>query len=207
MPTLPAAWLTFADGAVYKAYDIRYRLWGIGITTDQQLAGAIMKTGGSMFLWAIVIFIFFKRFASGYKYGNTTIRRPGTIPDAELTGDSVGRRGITADHRRRRARVRRHALRVPGRIASTDTAGNRLRTRGRPRRPVACEVVIDQRLLRTDLDGVKAALGRRGSGRRCSTTSSTRRGSTSGCERHRRRRDDIRARVNTISKEVGAAAP
>ncbi len=64
VPTLPAAWLTFADGAVYSAYDNPYRLWGIGITTDQQLAGAIMKTGGSVFLWAIIIFIFFQRFAA-----------------------------------------------------------------------------------------------------------------------------------------------
>lgn len=86
VPTLPAAWLTFAEGSVYKAYDIDYRLWGIGITTDQQLAGAIMKTGGSLFLWAIVIFIFFKRFASGYK-SEHDYRRAGTIPDAEIVGN------------------------------------------------------------------------------------------------------------------------
>ena len=28
----PAAWLTFAEGAVYHAYDIQYRLWGISVT-------------------------------------------------------------------------------------------------------------------------------------------------------------------------------
>ena len=85
VPTLPAAWLTFADGAVYSAYDIPYRLWGIGITTDQQLAGAIMKTGGSVFLWAIIIFIFFKRFAAGYK-DEHDYRRAGSIPTAEIVG-------------------------------------------------------------------------------------------------------------------------
>ena len=76
VPTLPAAWLTFADGAVYSAYDTPYRLWGIGITTDQQLAGAIMKTGGSVFLWAIIIFIFFKRFAAELQATNTTTAAP-----------------------------------------------------------------------------------------------------------------------------------
>jgi len=62
VPTVPAAWLTFAEGAVYKHYDIAVRVWGLSVTTDQQLAGAIMKTGGSIFLWSIMIFIFFKRF-------------------------------------------------------------------------------------------------------------------------------------------------
>jgi len=62
VPTVPAAWLTFAEGAVYKHYDIAVRVWGLSVTTDQQLAGAIMKTGGSIFLWSIMIFIFFRRF-------------------------------------------------------------------------------------------------------------------------------------------------
>jgi putative membrane protein len=66
IPTIPAAWLTFADGAVYKAYDIPIRVFGWSVTVDQQLAGAIMKTGGSIFLWTIVIYVFFKRFANGY---------------------------------------------------------------------------------------------------------------------------------------------
>ena len=62
VPTVPAAWLTFAEGAVYKHYDIAVRVWGLSVTTDQQVAGAIMKTGGSIFLWSIIVFIFFRRF-------------------------------------------------------------------------------------------------------------------------------------------------
>lgn len=62
VPTVPAGWLTFAEGAVYKHYDIPVRVWGLSVTTDQQLAGAIMKIGGSFFLWAIIIYVFFKRF-------------------------------------------------------------------------------------------------------------------------------------------------
>ncbi len=32
VPTVPAAWLTFAEGVVYSAYDIPERLWGISAT-------------------------------------------------------------------------------------------------------------------------------------------------------------------------------
>ncbi|HYN33282.1 MAG TPA: cytochrome c oxidase assembly protein [Ilumatobacteraceae bacterium] len=88
VPTIPAAWLTFADGAVYKTYDQPVRVWGLSVVFDQQLAGAIMKTGGGIFLWAVIIYIFFKKFASGFEYG-TTYKRPRPIPDAELTGDSA----------------------------------------------------------------------------------------------------------------------
>jgi len=66
VPTIPAAWLTFADGAVYKHYDIAVRVWGLSVTTDQQLAGAIMKTGGSIYLWSIIVFIFFRRFIGNF---------------------------------------------------------------------------------------------------------------------------------------------
>ena len=66
VPTVPAAWLTFAEGAVYKHYDTAVRVWGLSVTTDQQIAGAIMKTGGAIFLWSIVVFLFFKRFSAGF---------------------------------------------------------------------------------------------------------------------------------------------
>jgi putative membrane protein len=62
IPTVPAAWLTFAEGSVYKHYDIPVRVWGLSVTTDQQLAGAVMKSAGSLFLWSIIIVIFFRRF-------------------------------------------------------------------------------------------------------------------------------------------------
>jgi putative membrane protein len=85
IPTVPAAWLTFADGVVYDAYDRPDRLWGIGVISDQQLAGAVMKVAGGMYLWGIVIFLFFTKFAAGnddsYDY-----KRKGKIPPAEITG-------------------------------------------------------------------------------------------------------------------------
>jgi putative membrane protein len=66
VPTVPAAWLTFAEGTVYKHYDIAVRVWGLSVTTDQQLAGAIMKLGGSIFLWTVVVVIFFSRFIGNF---------------------------------------------------------------------------------------------------------------------------------------------
>ena len=86
VPTVPAAWLTFAESPIYDAYNRPLRLWGLSVTDDQQLAGAIMKVIGGMFLWAIVIYLFFTRFAArsneSYDY-----RRAGRIPAAEITGN------------------------------------------------------------------------------------------------------------------------
>jgi putative membrane protein len=62
----------------------------MSVQHDQQLAGAIMKTGGGIFLWTVIIFLFFKRFAAGYYAANDgSYRRPHPIPGAELTGDRV----------------------------------------------------------------------------------------------------------------------
>jgi len=75
VPTVPAAWLTFAEGAVYTHYGNQpVRVWGISVANDQQLAGAIMKLAGGMYLWSIVIFMFFRRFARGWT-GENTYRR------------------------------------------------------------------------------------------------------------------------------------
>jgi putative membrane protein len=60
VPTVPGAWLIFADGAVYSAYDIPERLFGISVTTDQQIAGTIMKLGAGSYLWALIVVMFFR---------------------------------------------------------------------------------------------------------------------------------------------------
>jgi putative membrane protein len=83
VPTVPAGWLTFAEGTVYKHYDTPVRVWGISVATDQQLAGAIMKIGGSIFLWSIVIFMFFKRFVGNFNAEQNYVR------DTTLTYEQV----------------------------------------------------------------------------------------------------------------------
>jgi putative membrane protein len=60
VPTVPAGWLVFAEGAVYKAYDIPTRLWGMSVTTDQQIAGVEMKLIAGFFLWGLIMALFFK---------------------------------------------------------------------------------------------------------------------------------------------------
>lgn len=65
VPTVPAAWLTFAEGTVYKRYNVPVRVWGMSVQEDQQAAGAIMKLGGSVYLWTIIGVIFFRHFIKG----------------------------------------------------------------------------------------------------------------------------------------------
>ena len=85
IPTVPAAWLTFAEGSVYEAYDGPVRVWGLSVTDDQQLAGAIMKVGGSIFLWSIIVVLWFRRFASSYR-DEHQYRRGHLMPTAEIVG-------------------------------------------------------------------------------------------------------------------------
>jgi putative membrane protein len=89
VPTVPAAWLTFAEGAVYKHYDTAVRVWGLSVTTDQQIAGAIMKTGGAIFLWSIVVFLFFKRFSAGFSAEQSYRKNSETSTEDVLTFKAV----------------------------------------------------------------------------------------------------------------------
>jgi putative membrane protein len=86
IPTVPAAWLTFAEGAVYRPYGEQpVRVWGLSVTDDQQLAGAIMKTGGSIFLWSIIVVLWFTRFAAAHR-ADHDYHRGRLMPSAEITG-------------------------------------------------------------------------------------------------------------------------
>lgn len=67
VPSIPAGWLAFADGIVYHAYDQPVRVWGLSATADQQIAGAIMKTGGTIFLWSVIITLWFRHFSAPHR--------------------------------------------------------------------------------------------------------------------------------------------
>jgi putative membrane protein len=60
LPTVPASFLTFADGPIYRFYETVPRLWGIDVVTDQRIAGLIMKLGGGLLLWGVITVLFFK---------------------------------------------------------------------------------------------------------------------------------------------------
>ena len=84
--TVPAGWLTFADGVVYSAYDVPARLWGISVTSDQQAAGAIMKLAGGSFLWIIITLRFFQWAA---KFSDTDKAADQAGPPHDLTWDGA----------------------------------------------------------------------------------------------------------------------
>jgi putative membrane protein len=88
IPTVPAGWLTFAEGAVYSAYDIPERLGGISVTHDQQAAGLIMKLVGGGFLWVIITTRFFQWAA---RFSDTDSAAAQAGPATELTWDDVER--------------------------------------------------------------------------------------------------------------------
>lgn len=60
VPTVPASFLTFSDGVIYKFYETVPRLWGIDVLTDQRMAGLLMKIGGGLLLWLAIAYLFFK---------------------------------------------------------------------------------------------------------------------------------------------------
>lgn len=90
VPTVPAAWLALAEGVLYDAYDQPARLWGISVTSDQQAAGLIMKLGGGMFLWFLIVVLFFRWV--GTQDRGTTARRAVVAADGSvaLAADEQG---------------------------------------------------------------------------------------------------------------------
>jgi putative membrane protein len=95
VPTVPAAWLTFAEGAVYSAYDIPQRLWGLSVTEDQQIAGLIMKLIAGFYLWGLIVVLFFKWAARNQK----AERAGRTLTEREiLTWDEVKDELVTPSH-------------------------------------------------------------------------------------------------------------
>jgi putative membrane protein len=89
IPTVPAAWLTFAENAVYSAYDKPFRLWGVSVASDQQAAGLLMKIGGGGFLWAIIIVVFF-RWAADHQAAEQSHARASVVLAAAARGSAAG---------------------------------------------------------------------------------------------------------------------
>lgn len=58
VPVVPTAFLTFAEGVVYSHYADVPRPFGYSAVSDQQAAGAMMKTVGTIYLWCWIVGIF-----------------------------------------------------------------------------------------------------------------------------------------------------
>ena len=87
VPTVPGAFLTFAQDAVYSAYDHQVRLWGIGVQADQQAAGLIMKLVGGMYLWTWIGVLFF-RWATVQQRADSQMRLVTTVPSGPIATDA-----------------------------------------------------------------------------------------------------------------------
>jgi putative membrane protein len=97
LPTVPAGWLTFADGVVYPSYDVLPRVFGLSVIDDQQIAGLTMKILGGFYLWTIIATLFI-RFASKHMDDDRATgveldrRAPVVTPSGEtLTWEQVER--------------------------------------------------------------------------------------------------------------------
>lgn len=60
VPTVPASFLVFSEGVIYKHYETVPRLWGISVIEDQRIGGLLMKLAGGALLWALITVLFFR---------------------------------------------------------------------------------------------------------------------------------------------------
>src|SRR5207248_11096808 len=64
IPTIPASFLTFGDTVLYKFYAHAPRVFGVSAISDQQIAGALMKVYAGSILWAAIVLLFYKWYAT-----------------------------------------------------------------------------------------------------------------------------------------------
>jgi putative membrane protein len=72
IPTVPASFLTFADGVIYEYYASVPRVFDMSAVADQQFAGALMKVLGGSILWGVIVVMFFRWYAAETKRPPTT---------------------------------------------------------------------------------------------------------------------------------------
>jgi putative membrane protein len=60
LPTIPAAFLTFANYPLYRLYELAPPVGEIAARSDQQLAGLVMKLGADPVIWLAMGIVFFR---------------------------------------------------------------------------------------------------------------------------------------------------
>lgn len=73
VPTIPASFLAFADGLLYDRYALAPRITSMSAIEDQQFAGGIMKVGGTIIIWGVIVVIFFRWYAESERSGRDTL--------------------------------------------------------------------------------------------------------------------------------------
>src|SRR5206468_10988250 len=74
IPNVPVAFLAFADGVVYKFYAHVPHPW-LDAVDDQQLAGGIMKTGGTLIIWSVILLVFAQWYRDEHQADLKELRR------------------------------------------------------------------------------------------------------------------------------------
>ncbi|HEX3425343.1 MAG TPA: cytochrome c oxidase assembly protein [Acidimicrobiales bacterium] len=90
LPNLPAAFLLLSTSVVYKFYATVPHPFMSAIN-DQQLAGAIMKVGGTFYLWSIITVMFFRWVAFEHRSGNAVADRAASAQAAQAGIDRRSR--------------------------------------------------------------------------------------------------------------------
>lgn len=106
LPNLPAAFLLLATSVVYHYYAAVPHPFMSAIE-DQQLAGAIMKVGGTFYLWSIITVMFFRWVAVEHRSGNAAADREASA--------LAGQQGVAR---------RSPAATPPGGVAEAGAAGD-----------------------------------------------------------------------------------
>jgi putative membrane protein len=70
VPTVPASFLTFADGPIYAFYGLASPLIGVDPVVDQRIAGLVMKLVGGFILWGFIAVLFFRWHAEDERTGS-----------------------------------------------------------------------------------------------------------------------------------------
>jgi putative membrane protein len=96
IPNVPVAFLTLSTGVVYSYYAHVPRPFGISIIEDQQLAGAVMKVGGTFLLWGVIVAVFYRWYLE-HEHHDAELRRaarqaaggagPASSPSPVAVGD------------------------------------------------------------------------------------------------------------------------
>jgi putative membrane protein len=73
LPNVPAAFLAFADVALYRWYVEAPRISALSAVEDQQLAGALMKVCGTALIWGIIVVLFFRWYQSTEQSGGPDV--------------------------------------------------------------------------------------------------------------------------------------
>ena len=78
IPNVPVAFLAFADQVVYRHYGTVPRPFTMTAVEDQQLAGGIMKTCGTLILWSVILVVFWQWYCDEHDDDLAYMRR--TVP-------------------------------------------------------------------------------------------------------------------------------